>query len=46
MPKPKASWLKINSKSYVKVRVGSESIEIRVVIPAHRVLAQLKRRKG
>jgi hypothetical protein len=39
-------WLKMDKISKVKVRVGSASVEIRLIVPADRIRKQLDRLKS
>ena len=41
MAKPKPRWLKLDSLSKVRVKVGATNIEVRLIIPAERVRIQL-----
>ena len=39
-------WLKMDKVSKVKVRVGSNNVEIRLIVPAERIRKQLDRLKS
>lgn len=45
MAKPKPRWLKLDKLSRVRVKVGTEKIEVRLIIPAERIRIQLNELK-